>query len=96
MKVNSQFARCARARSTCRWCRLSYAGGEVPETNIGLMPALVPSYEVGSKWKNAEVGKFLSQVLAEKGIVIVTLDLAGGRRRQPHQAARHARKTPRA
>ena len=37
---------------------LSYAGGEVPETNIGLLPALVPSYEVGGKWKNAEVGKF--------------------------------------
>ena len=27
---------------------LAYAGGEVPEVNIGLMPALVPSYEVGS------------------------------------------------
>ena len=36
--------------------QLSYAGGEVPETNIGLLPALVPSYDVGSKWKNAEVG----------------------------------------
>jgi TRAP-type C4-dicarboxylate transport system substrate-binding protein len=44
----------------------------VPETNIGLLPALVPSYEVGSKWKNAEVGKFLSQVLAEKGVIVVT------------------------
>jgi TRAP-type C4-dicarboxylate transport system substrate-binding protein len=51
---------------------LSYAGGEVPETNIGLMPALVPSYEVGSAWKNAEVGKLLSQVLAEKGVIVVS------------------------
>src|SRR5207244_7695458 len=51
---------------------LSYAGGEVPETNIGLLPALVPSYDVGSKWKNAEIGKFLSQFLAEKGVIVVT------------------------
>src|SRR5262249_41160710 len=55
-----------------RLVAISYSGGEVPETNIGLLPALVPSYEVGSKWKNAEVGKFLSQVLAEKGVLIVT------------------------
>ena len=34
--------------------------------------SLVPSYDVGSKWKNAEVGKFLSQVLAEKGVIVVT------------------------
>ena len=40
---------------------LSYAGGEVPETNIGLMPALVPCYEVGAQWKTAEVGKLLDQ-----------------------------------
>ena len=58
---------------------LSYAGGEVPETNIGLLPALVPSYEVGSKWKNAEAGKFLSQFLAEKGVIVVTwIGQAGG------------------
>ena len=44
----------------------------MPETNIGLLPALVPSYEVGSKWKDAEVGKLLSQILAEKGVVVVT------------------------
>jgi len=44
----------------------------VSETNIGLLPALVPSYDVGSKWKDAEVGKLLSQILAEKGIVVVS------------------------
>ena len=32
----------------------------------------MPSYEIGSKWKNAEVGKFLSQMLAEKGVLVVT------------------------
>jgi TRAP-type C4-dicarboxylate transport system substrate-binding protein len=51
---------------------LSYAGGEVAETNIGLMPALVPSYEVGMQWKNAEVGKLLAKLLDDKGIVVVS------------------------
>ena len=51
---------------------LSYAGGEVAETNIGLMPALVPSYEQGAAWKNAEVGKRLAKVLDEKGIIVVS------------------------
>ena len=44
----------------------------MPETNIGLMPALVPSYEVGAQWKNGEVGKMLSQMLDEKGIIVVS------------------------
>jgi TRAP-type C4-dicarboxylate transport system substrate-binding protein len=51
---------------------LSYAGGEVPEVNIGLMPGLVTSYEQGYAWKNAEVGKELARVLADKGIVVVS------------------------
>lgn len=72
VKVNSQFSALRRGALDLSLFPLSYAGGEVPETNIGLLPALVPSYDVGSKWKDAEVGKFLSQVLAEKGIVVVT------------------------
>jgi len=72
VKVNSQFSALRRGALDLSLVPISYSGGEVPETNIGLLPALVPSYEVGSKWKNAEVGKFLSQVLAEKGVVVVT------------------------
>jgi len=72
VKTVPQFSALRRGALDLSLYPLSYAGGEVPETNIGLLPALVPSYEVGSKWKNAEVGKFLSQVLAEKGIIIVT------------------------
>ena len=72
MKVNSQFSALRTGALDLSLVPLSYAGGEVPETNIGLLPALVPSYEVGSKWKNAEVGKLLSQFLAEKGMIIVT------------------------
>jgi TRAP-type C4-dicarboxylate transport system substrate-binding protein len=51
---------------------LSYAGGEVPEVNIGLMPGLVTSYEQAYGWKNAEVGKELNRILLEKGIVLVS------------------------
>jgi TRAP-type C4-dicarboxylate transport system substrate-binding protein len=72
VKVNSQFSALRRGALDLSLVPLSYAGGEVPETNIGLLPALVPSYEIGSQWKNAEVGKFLSQFLAEKGVIVVT------------------------
>ena len=72
VKVNSQFSALRKGALDMSLVPLSYAGGEVPETNIGLLPALVPSYDVGSKWKNAEVGKFLSQFLADKGVIIVT------------------------
>jgi TRAP-type C4-dicarboxylate transport system substrate-binding protein len=79
VKVNAQFSALRRGALDLSLFPLSYAGGEVPETNIGLLPALVPSYEVGSKWKNAEIGKLLSQMMAEKGIVIVTwIFQAGG------------------
>ena len=72
IKVNSQFSALRKGALDLSLVPLSYAGGEVPETNIGLLPALVPSYEVGSKWKNAEVGQFLSKFLAEKGVIVVT------------------------
>jgi len=72
MKVNAQFSALRKGALDLSLFPLSYAGGEVPETNIGLMPALVPSYEVGAAWKNAEVGKLLSQLLDDKGIVVVS------------------------
>lgn len=72
MKVNTQFASMRRGALDMSLVPLSYAGGEVAETNIGLMPGLVTSYEQAYGWKNAEVGKLLTQVMAEKGIVIVS------------------------
>jgi TRAP-type C4-dicarboxylate transport system substrate-binding protein len=72
VKVNSQFSALRKGTLDLSLVPLSCAGGEVPETNIGLLLALVPSYDVGSRWKNAEVGKFLTQFLAEKGVIIVT------------------------
>jgi len=78
MKVNAQFAALRRGALDLSLFPLSYAGGEVAETNIGLMPGLVTSYEQAYAWRNAEVGKLLDQILAEKGILVVTWIWQGG------------------
>ena len=72
MKTNAQFSALRKGALDMSLVPLSYAGGEVPETNIGLMPGVVTSYEQGMSWKNAEVGKALSDVLADKGVMIVS------------------------
>lgn len=72
MKTNAQFSALRKGALDMSLVPLSYAGGEVPETNIGLMPGLVTSYEQAASWKNAEVGKALSAVLADKGVIIVS------------------------
>ena len=72
MKTIPQFSALRKGALDFSLYPLSYAGGEVPETNIGLMPALVPSYEVGTAWKTAAVGKLLAKTLDEKGIVVVS------------------------
>jgi TRAP-type C4-dicarboxylate transport system substrate-binding protein len=51
---------------------LAYAGADLPEVNIALMPGLVTSYEQGYGWKNEEIGKEFQRMLADKGIVILS------------------------
>ena len=72
MKTNAQFSSMRKGALDMSLVPLSYAGGEVAETNIGLMPALVPSYEQGAAWKNAEIGKLLSKLLDDKGVMVVS------------------------
>lgn len=72
MKTNAQFSALRKGALDMSLMPLNYAGGEVPETNIGLMPGLVTSYEQAAKWKNSEAGKALSEVLASKGVIIVS------------------------
>ena len=72
MKTNAQFSALRKGALDISLYPLPYAGGEVQETNIGLMPGLVPSYEQAAQWKNAEVGKMLTKLLEEKGIVMVS------------------------
>ncbi len=72
MKINAQISSMRKGALDLSLVPLSYAGGEMPEVNIGLMPGLVTSYEQGYGWKNAEVGKELNKFLLEKGIVVVS------------------------
>jgi TRAP-type C4-dicarboxylate transport system substrate-binding protein len=72
MKTNAQFAAMRKGALDISLYPLPYAGGEVAETNIGLMPALVPSYEVGALWKTSEVGRQLAKTLDDKGIVLLS------------------------
>lgn len=72
MKINAQISSMRKAALDMSLVPLSYAGGEMPEVNIGLMPGLVTSYEQGYGWKEKEVGKALSKFLNDKGIVVVS------------------------
>ncbi|MGH8800445.1 MAG: TRAP transporter substrate-binding protein DctP, partial [Casimicrobiaceae bacterium] len=72
MKTNAQFSAMRKGALDISLYPLPYAGGEVAEANIGLMPALVPSYEVGAQWKDGEVGRMLAKTLSDKGIVLLS------------------------
>ena len=51
---------------------LAYAGGEFPEANLTLMPAVITSYEQGLRWKEAPIGKELTRLLDERNVKIIT------------------------
>lgn len=72
MKTNAQFSSMRKGALDMALIPLSYAGGEVPELNIGLMPGLVVSYEQAYSWKTKPVGVELSRVLLDKGIVLIS------------------------
>src|ERR1700692_3452972 len=72
IKTNAQFSAMRKGALDLSLYPLPYAGGELPETNIGLMPRLVSTYDQGLRWKNQPVGKALTDFLADKGIIILT------------------------
>ncbi|MGX7703511.1 TRAP transporter substrate-binding protein DctP [Methylobacterium sp. Gmos1] len=72
MKTNAQFSAMRKGALDMSLYPLPYAGGEVPETNIGLMPALVTSYQQAMAWKTAPVGRKLTEILQAKNIVLVS------------------------
>lgn len=72
MKTNAQFSAIRKGALDMTLIPLSYGGGEVPEVNIGLMPGVVTTYEQGAAWRNGEVGKVLSGILADKGMYVVS------------------------
>src|SRR4029077_1084266 len=72
MKTVAQFSAVRKGALDMSLYPISYAGGEVPETNIGLMPGLVSSYKQGAAWKSSPVGQKFGAFLAEKSVVIVS------------------------
>jgi TRAP-type C4-dicarboxylate transport system substrate-binding protein len=72
MKVVAQFSAVRKGALDLSLYPISYAGGEVPETNIGLMPGLVSSYKQGAAWKKEQVGQKFSQFLSDKGVLFVS------------------------
>src|SRR5256714_6327876 len=72
IKTNAQFSAMRKGALDISLYLLPYAGGELPETNIGLMPALVSTYDQGLRWKNQPVGKALTDFLADKGIILLS------------------------
>ena len=72
VKATAQFAAMRKGTLDLSLCPLPYAGSEFPETNIGLMPGLVSTYDQGLRWKTQPIGKALTDYLADKGIVLLT------------------------
>lgn len=72
MKTNAQFGAMRKGALDMSLWPLAYASGELAETSIGLMPALVGSYEQASAWKNAPIGRKLTELLAAKGLIFVS------------------------
>ena len=78
MKTVAQFSALRRGALDMTVYPLAYAGGEVPEVNVTLMPGLVTSYKQGAAWKTAEVGQELADVLDKRGVKILTWVWQGG------------------
>jgi TRAP-type transport system periplasmic protein len=72
MKTNAQFSAMRKGALDMSLIPISYAGGDLPELNLGLMPGLVTGYEQGLGWKNKPIGQELGKFLAAKGVMIVT------------------------
>src|ERR1700736_3002817 len=71
IKTNAQFSAMRKGALDISLYPMPYAGGELPETNIGLIATLVATYDQGLSWKNRRIGKALTIFLADKGIVLL-------------------------
>ncbi len=72
MKTNTQFGAIRKGILDMTVLPLAYGGGEVPEVNLTLMPALITSYEQGLRWRTSPVGQQLEKLLEDKGIKVLT------------------------
>ncbi|HIJ39184.1 MAG TPA: TRAP transporter substrate-binding protein DctP, partial [Rhodospirillaceae bacterium] len=78
MKTNAQFSALRKGALDLSLLPLPYAGGEMAELNIALMPGLVTNYDQGAAWKEAAVGKELTRLMEEKGVKILAWVWQGG------------------
>jgi len=78
MKTNAQFGALRKGALDLSLLPLPYAGGEMAELNIALMPGLVTGYDQGAAWKTAPVGIELTRLLEEKGIKVLAWVWQGG------------------
>src|SRR3954452_19739886 len=72
MKTVAQFSALRKGALDMSLYPLAYAGGEVQELNIGLMPCMVTSYEQGFAWKKADIGRELTKLLEARGVKLIT------------------------
>src|SRR4030081_4135448 len=72
MKTVAQFSALRKGALDLSLYPLAYAGGEVQELNIGLMPCLVTSYDQGLAWRKAAIGAALTDSLDKKGVKSLT------------------------
>jgi TRAP-type C4-dicarboxylate transport system substrate-binding protein len=72
MKTVPQFSAVRKGALDLSFYPISYAGGEFPELNIGLMPGLVSSYAQGLAWKKSPIGQKFGDFLASKGVIILS------------------------
>ena len=78
MKTVAQFSALRRGALDFSLYPLAYAGGEVPEVNISLMPCITTSYEQGMAWKTNDIGRELTALLDKRGVKIITWIWQGG------------------
>src|SRR3984957_15404868 len=72
MKTVAQFSAVRKGALDLSLYPISYAGGEFPELNIGLMPGLVSSYAQGAAWKKSPIGQKFGDFVASKGVIILS------------------------
>ena len=72
MKTFAQFSGLRKGALDIALIPLTYAGGEVHEMNISFMPALVTSYAQGYAWRSTPVGRELTGLLEQKGVILVS------------------------
>jgi TRAP-type C4-dicarboxylate transport system substrate-binding protein len=72
IKPDLQFVALQKDKLDMALVGLSVAGRTVPEMNIGMMPGLVTSYAQAYGWKRQPVGRELTRMLAERGVVILS------------------------